>query len=156
MNTSLSRAVSLFVTCTLLLVSGTAALADDIKKTELYQRIRKNLDAVPAIDTHDHLRPFEEIPGRDVTDKGKGMTLRSIWQGSYYPWSNPLSPWPEGKAFEAGWEKGQHDFKDARATSFYRYVLPAFTDLYGVEFETMTPQQARELNDRIFENDKSD
>lgn len=140
----------------LLLSVAFAARGDDIKKTDLYKRIRASLDAVPAIDTHDHLRPFEEIPGRDVTDKGKGMTLHSIWQGSYYPWINPLSPWPEGKPFEVWWEKGQHDFKDARATSFYRYVLPAFTDLYGVDFETMTPEQARKLNDRIFENDKSE
>ena len=83
----------------LVLFAASATHADDIKKTDLYKRIRVSLDAVPAIDTHDHLRPFEEIPGRDVTDKGKGMTLRSIWQGSYYPWINPLSPWPEGKPF---------------------------------------------------------
>ncbi len=132
------------------------ATAEDVKKTELYQRIRKALDAVPAIDTHDHLRPFEEIPGRDLTDKGRGMTLRSIWGGSYYTWINPLSAWPEGKSFDVWWTKAKHDFADARATSFYRYVLPAFKDLYGIDFETMTDEQARELNDRIFENDKSD
>jgi uncharacterized protein len=131
-------------------------LADDIKQTELYRRIRASLDAVPAIDTHDHLRPFDEIPFRDVTDVGKGMTLRGIWQGSYYPWINPLSPWPEGKSFDVWWAKAKHDFADARATSFYRYVLPAFSDLYGVDFESMTDDQARELNRRIFENDKSD
>ena len=37
-----------------------------------------------------------------------------------------------------------------------RFVLPAFKDLYGIDFETMTDEQARELNDRIFENDKND
>ena len=151
--------VSCFFMCLSALAAITfphSAAAEDIKKSELYQRIRTALDAVPAIDTHDHLRPFEEIPGRDITDKGRGMTLRSIWGGSYYTWINPLSPWPEGKSFDDWWAKAKYDFTDARATSFYRYVLPAFKDLYGIDFETMTDEQARELNDRIFANDKSD
>ena len=33
----------------------------DIKTTPLYARIKSGLDAVPAIDTHDHLRPFGEM-----------------------------------------------------------------------------------------------
>src|SRR5262245_30548883 len=130
--------------------------AEDIKRSDLYRRIRTQLDAVPAIDTHDHLRPFDQIPFRDETDLGKGLTLHGVWQGSYYPWINPLSPWPEGKSFDVWWAKAKSDFADARATSFYRYVLPAFKDLYGIDFETMTDEQARELNNRIFENDKSD
>jgi uncharacterized protein len=129
---------------------------EDIKRTGIYRRIRAELDAVRAIDTHDHLRPFDEIPGRDLTDRGRGMTLHSVWAGSYYRWINPLSPWPEGAAFDAWWAKARHDFTDARATSFYRYLLPAFQDLYGVDFETMSDDQARQLNDRIFENYQSD
>ena len=42
------------------------------------------------------------------------------------------------------------------ATSSYRYLLPAFRDLYGVDFDTITPEQARLLNDRIFANYKDD
>jgi predicted TIM-barrel fold metal-dependent hydrolase len=130
--------------------------ADDVKKTETYRRIRAALDAVPAIDTHDHLRPFDDIPGRDLTDRGRGMTLHSVWAGSYYTWINPLSGWPEGKPFDDWWKVAKDDFDDARATSFYRYVLPAFKDLYGVDFESMTDEQARALNDKIFENYKDD
>ena len=72
------------------------AAADDIKRTDVYQADSRGLDAVPAIDTHDHLRPFDEIPGRDMTDRGRGMTLHSVWAGSYYTWINPLSAWPAG------------------------------------------------------------
>lgn len=129
---------------------------DDIKRTEVYKRIRAELDAVRAIDTHDHLRSFDEIPGRDLTERGRGMTLHSVWAGSYYGWINPLSPWPEGTSFDAWWAKAKHNFADARATSFYRYLLPAFQDLYGVDFEMMTDEEAKKLNDRIFENYKSD
>jgi uncharacterized protein len=128
------------------------AAADDIKKSELFARIKAAIDAVPAIDTHDHLRAFNEIPSRDETDRGLGMTLHSVWQGSYYPWTNKLSDWPKGASFDEWWKTAKHDFDDARATSFYRYLLPAFRDLYGVDFETMSDAQARELNDRIFGN----
>jgi hypothetical protein len=98
---------------------------------------------------------FLRLPTRDeeeVTDRGSGMTLHSVWRGSYYHWINPLTPWPVGEGFDAWWAKAQHDFKNARATSFYRYLLPAFRDLYGVDFDTITPEQARALNDRIFAN----
>jgi len=129
---------------------------EDIKRTEVYKRIRAELDAVRAIDTHDHLRPFDEIPGRDLTDRGRGVTLHSVWAGSYYTWINPLSAWPEGASFDAWWAKAKHNFADARATSFYRYLLPAFQDLYGVDFESLDDAGARQLNDRIFANYQSD
>src|SRR4029453_15831627 len=125
-------------------------MGGDIKRADIYRRIRVELDAVRAIDTHDHLRPFDEIPGRDLTDRGRGMTLHSVGAGSYYGWINPLSPWPEGATFDAWWAKGKHNFADARATSFYRYLLPAFQDLYGVDFETMSDEDAQKLNDRIY------
>lgn len=126
----------------------------DTKQTEAYQRIKSALDRVRAIDTHDHLRPFREIPGRVKTDQGEGMTLHSIFGTGYYRWINPLSPWQEGESFDQWWERAQHDFDNARATSFYRYLMPAFTDLYGVDFDTITTDQARELNQKVFANYK--
>ncbi len=130
--------------------------AADIKTTPLYARIKAALDLVPAIDTHDHLRPFGELPNLDTTDRGKGMTLHSIFAGSYFGGINRLAPWPEGKSFDDWWVVGQHDFDTARATSSYRYLLPAFRDLYGVDFDTITADQARTLNDRIFANYRDD
>ncbi|MFN0125966.1 MAG: amidohydrolase family protein [Verrucomicrobiales bacterium] len=129
---------------------GAGAL--DIKETATYRTIRAALDATPAIDTHDHLPPFGQIQGRVETERGPGMNLRSLWQSSYYTWFNPLSPWPESRRFDDWWSKAKHDFDNARATSFYRYQLAAFTDLYGVDFETLTDADAVRLNDRIFEN----
>ena len=124
----------------------------DIKKTALYRRVKAQLDAVPAIDTHDHLMPFEQIRGRVQTERGFGMSLYSLWQSSYYTWFNPLTAWPESGRFEDWWPKAKHDFTAARATGFYRYQLPAFTDLYGVDFDTMTDAEARVLDERIFRN----
>ena len=130
--------------------------ANDVKTTDVYTRIKASIDAVSAINTHDHLRPFEDIGNRNRTDRGEGMTLRSIWAGSYFPWIHSLEPWPKNGSFDTWWSKAQHNFTNARATSFYRYLLPAFQDLYGIDFDTITTQQARDLNDRIFENYKTD
>ena len=140
----------------LVLVATARTATADIKTTPLYQRIKAGLDGVSAIDSHDHLRPFNEIPNQDVTDRGRGVTLHSIFAGSYFGGINRLSPWPEGKSFDDWWKVGQHDFDTARATSSYRYLLPAFRDLYGVNFDTITADEARKLNDRIFENYKDD
>jgi predicted TIM-barrel fold metal-dependent hydrolase len=129
---------------------------DDIKTTEVYARIKKALDATPAIDTHEHLRPFDELPNRDKTPAGAGMTLHSIWAGSYYVWTNPLSAWPADGRFDTWWKEARDDFDDARATDFYRSMLPAFRDLYGVDFDTISDEQAAELNRRIFNNYRDD
>jgi uncharacterized protein len=141
-----------------LLVAALAhgASAADVKTTPLYGRIKAGLDAVSAIDSHDHLRPFNEIPNQDVTDAGRGVTLHSIFAGSYFGGINRLSPWAEGKSFGDWWKIAQRDFETARATSSYRYLLPAFRDLYGVDFDTITADEARRLNDRIFANYKDD
>ena len=139
-----------------LLVPNSSAVADDIKQTEIYKRLKASIDAVPAIDTHEHLRGFNEMPGRVRTPDGRGMTLYSVWAGSYYGWTNPLSPWPASGKFDDWWTTAQHNFDDARATSFYRYMLPAFRDLYGVDFDTITPKQAAQLNKKIFANYRND
>lgn len=59
------------------------SIAEDIKTTELYHRIKSSIDAVPAIDTHDHLQAFPNISGRVETPEGRGMTLQSLWSRSY-------------------------------------------------------------------------
>src|SRR5207253_1569439 len=106
----------------------------------------------PAIDTHDHLFPFEKLPGYVETDRGRGMNLAGLWHNSYYRSINPLAPWLPRGSFDEWWAKAKHDFDNARATGFYRYQLSAFQDLYGVDFDTITDAQARELNERIFTN----
>ena len=122
------------------------------RETPTGKRVKAYLDAVPAIDTHDHLWPFETLPGYVETDRGHGMNLSSLWRNSYYSWINPITAWKAGGAFDEWWVKAREDFQNARGTSFYRYQLPAFEDLYGIDFDRITDAQARELNDRIFKN----
>lgn len=134
------------------LVVGGFAQTLDTRKSPTYQRVKSHLAAIPAIDTHDHLHPFEILPGFVETDKGRGMNLSSLWRNSYYTWFNPITPWKAGGAFDEWWAKAKNDFTNARATSFYRYQLPAFKDLYGIDFDTITDAQARDLNNRVFKN----
>lgn len=129
-------------------------IAQGTRGTETYRAIIAELEKVPAIDTHDHLQPFERLPGYNETKQGKGMNLAGIWRNSYYTWYNPLTPWENGMEFDAWWGRAKLDFKNARSTSFYRYQLPAFEELYGVDFDRITDDEARELDRKIFENYK--
>lgn len=131
---------------------GPDAGAADTMARPFYRRMKRALDAVPAIDTHDHLRPFPEIPGRVMTERGEGMNLYGLWSNSYLPWIQAITPWTPGQTFESWWRVAEKDFHNVRATSFYRYQLPAYRDLYGVDFDTMTPAQAKDLDQRIFAN----
>ncbi|MDG2207166.1 MAG: hypothetical protein P8K78_04615, partial [Pirellulales bacterium] len=131
---------------------GLNASAADIKETQLYHRIKTKLDQVRAIDTHDHLRAFGKLPDRVDTDRGRGFNLYSIWAHSYLTRTTKITPWPSDGSFSTWWKQAHDDFDDAKATSFYRYLLPAFRDLYGVDFETMDDEEAPALNRRIFNN----
>src|SRR5262245_47729719 len=116
------------------------------------QRLLAHLRTVPAIDTHDHLWPFDRLPGYVETDRGKGMSLAGLWRNSYFSWVHPLTAWKPGGKLDDWWAKAKHDFADARTTSFYRYQAIAMKDLYGVDFDTVTDEQARDLDRRIYRN----
>jgi hypothetical protein len=131
---------------------GAFAGDSDARSSPSYLRFKHQLDAVAAIDTHDHLFPFDRLPSINETKQGRGVNLAGLWQNSYYRRFNPLTPWKAGMEFDDWWKVAKHDFKDARATSFYRYQLPALRDLYGVDFDRITDAQARELDRRIFEH----
>ncbi len=148
----LRPASGLLLALSLATAATTTAQPLDPKQTDTYRRLRAVIDRTPAIDTHDHPMPFELIRGRVNTPRGFGMTLHSLWSSSYYTWFNPLTPWPGSGRFDDWWPKAKHDFDNARATSFYRYQLPAFQDLYHVDFDAITDDQARRLNDQIFDH----
>jgi predicted TIM-barrel fold metal-dependent hydrolase len=150
------RTLALWSIALLVILPARGSSGEDIKKTELYARIKKVLDETKAIDTHEHLRRFEELPGRVQTPEGSGITLHSLWSQCYFSWTNPLSPWPQDGRFDTWWKEARDDFDDGRATGFYRSMLPAFRDLYGVDFDTITDEQAADLNRRIFNNYRDD
>ncbi len=120
---------------------------------ESYAVIKAHLDSIPAIDTHDHLWRFDELPGlREAADGSRVMNLSSIWQNSYLSWHNVLPAWQPRMEFRDWWARAKPAFDDVRAMSVYRYTLPAIRDLYGIDFEAITDEQAEALNSRITAN----
>src|SRR5262245_34020592 len=79
-----------------------------------YQRLLAHVRSVPAIDTHDHLWPFDKLPGFVETERGKGMNLAGLWRNSYYTWVHPLTAWKPGGKFADWWARAKHDFADAK------------------------------------------
>src|SRR5207247_4479608 len=132
--------------CPLLLPA--ALQAQTPRDSPTYQRLKTHLNSVAAIDTHDHLWPFDKLPGYVETEHGRGMNLASIWRNSYYTWVHPLTPWKPGMKFDDWWALAKNDFADARTASFYRYQVVALQDLYGIDFDRITDAQARDLNER--------
>ena len=149
------RHLPVLVVLAILLAGVLPARAEDPQVAAVYARLRATLDAVPAIDTHDHLWPFERLPGYRETKEGRGMNLASIWQNSYLGSSyGQITPWTPGGEFKDWWKEAKDDFDNVRSTSFYRYTLPAIKDLYGVDFDRITDEQAEEVNRQIFANYK--
>src|SRR4051794_37806237 len=71
---SISRkALRAVIACSVVIIASAQSI--DVKQTASYRRIKAVLDATPAIDTHDHLPPFERIAGRVQTERGPGVTL---------------------------------------------------------------------------------
>src|SRR5437660_462774 len=121
-------------------------------KHPTFIKLKAYLDSVPAIDTHDHLWPFDKLPGYEMTEHGKGMNLAGLWRNSYLSRVKQVTPWPAGGKFADWWPKAKHDFNDVRAVSFYRYQAVAIKDLYGIDFDAITDEQAADLDRRIFRN----
>src|SRR6266480_803424 len=63
------------------------------RETATYRGMKAHLDSIPAIDTHDHLWPFDKLPGYVETEHGKGMNLAGLWHNSYLRRVQPVTPW---------------------------------------------------------------
>lgn len=118
------------------------------------QRIRDHLDTVPLVDTHDHLYPYPLLSKMMGLEPGRSLNLASFWHRSYYRMLRPIPPWTPETKFEEWWPQAKAVFEVGKGTSFYRYLLPAFRDLYGVDFEHLSDEEARTLDRRISENYK--
>jgi len=146
------RVRAAFVLFAQVLLAASASHAEDVGKTDVYARIKAAVDAVSSINPHDHLRPFDQIPRAPEPEQA----LRQLWATSYFTWSHTLAPWPKSGSFDDWWNDTQRGFADARAASCYQYLLPAFRDLYGVDFDALAADEARKLSGRIYENSQSE
>lgn len=118
------------------------------------QALKTYFDGVRGIDTHSHLRPYRIF--REWSEARGGYTLPQLWANTYLSWIVPLPAWPPGSSIEDWWKRAEPVFDTARASSMYRYMLPAFQDLYGVDFNRVSAQQIRHLNDQVMANYRSE
>jgi predicted TIM-barrel fold metal-dependent hydrolase len=121
-------------------------------QTPSYQRMKTYLDSIPAIDTHSHLQPFDIVLPKVETARGFGANLAGLWHSSYYSWTDLLTPWKPRMSFDEWWAQGKENFVNTRTLGFYRAMRVAILDLYGIDFNTLTDEQARDLDNRLFEN----
>jgi uncharacterized protein len=144
------------LSCMLLacLAAGAPArtMAQSARTTPGYARMKAYLDAVPAIDTHDHLWPFARLSSNPQAPGSDAMNLHTFWRNSYSRWVGSYTERKPGEPFDAWWARARNDYVDARAMSFYRYQLPAIQDLYGIDYDRITDEQARDLDRRISEH----
>ena len=149
------RAAIVFVLSSVLFL-GRASAQKDHSVTPLpvsYARMKAFLDGVHAIDTHDHIWRFDEFPGRrEAADGTMVMNLCSIWQNSYLGAFNVVPMWPPRGDFARWWQSAKPALTNVRTMGVYRYTLPAIKDLYDVDFESITDEQAAALNERITAN----
>jgi hypothetical protein len=118
-----------------------------------YLRIKAYLDAIRSIDSHEHLRPFDDLPCLVETEWGRGANLYGQWASSYVmDRIGKLTPWSAKTPFREWWKQARSDFDNVRATSFYRTMWLAFLDLYDLDFDHITDDEAAGLDRRIFEN----
>ena len=109
------------------------------------------LDSIPAIDTHDHLWPFEKLPGYEMTENGSGDESRRPAQ--QLPHTGEASHAVDGGgSSRTGGPRRNTTLTTWRSVTFYRYQAVALKDLYGVDFDAITDDQAAELDRRIFRN----
>jgi predicted TIM-barrel fold metal-dependent hydrolase len=126
--------------------------AGETRSNATYKRIKAKIDAIPAIDTHAHLRPFASLQALTHTKDGPQVNLNGLFRASYLFAFEALPVWTVNDDFDTWWRRARHEFKNVRATSFYRYQLPAFQDLYGVDFDRLSDSEAKKLNARVVAN----
>ena len=98
------------------------------------------------------LTPLPVFPG--IRRLAARLALPDIWTSGYSV--GPLPRWTPGTRFDEWWRTASPVFDDARATSTYRYRLPAFGDLYGADFDVLTVDQARRVNQQVQDNYRSE
>src|SRR5512139_1290850 len=91
----------------------TPSEAQPTQQTATYRRIKAYLDSVPAINTHDHLWPFQRLSTGTAVKSPDAMNLYTLWKNSYYTCYNPLAERKPGEPFDSWWPRARDDFGDA-------------------------------------------
>ena len=120
-----------------------------VTKTKTYQRIKNAVDQIWIIDTHEHLqdeyrylkRPADFLAMLNYVASdliSSGMTFEQL---RYI--QDQKVPLPKR------WEVFQKYWKEIRFTGYSRAIRRSIQDLYGIDVDTLTPETAHLLNEKI-------
>ncbi|MCD6291436.1 MAG: amidohydrolase family protein [Anaerolineae bacterium] len=107
----------------------------------LRDRLAAVFDDTPIIDTHEHLRT-------DGDHAFNHMGLETVLRG-YFGWVVPGAANEEGLSPEAWWTRLRPALDRRRNLAFYRFLLPAFRDLHGLQDDELTDENWETLDQRI-------
>lgn len=117
-----------------------------MKKDQLWQDIRKEMDKIKVVDTHEHLG--KELPIFRPGKKQKMDLMRFI---SYsYLYGDLVSAGMKMVALNrVAWDDIKPHMESVSTTSYYRYLIKALQDLYGLEGDQLNDTNWEIISNRI-------
>jgi uncharacterized protein len=137
-----------------LLVAGLPAGDAAIQQTDVYRRLKAQIDQIRLVDTHEHLHseaarlkePADCLAvmlhyvESDLASAGLPLAPGDMWRVSLQDAKLP---------FDERWAQFKKYWPLVRLTGYGRALERSAADLYGVRLDKLTPQTGRELNRRI-------
>jgi len=126
-----------------------------MNRDSIREKIVGFIDAIPIIDTHEHIFPQRDVRGEKVhlfelmsngvMEYGEYIVLDLISSGM------PIPRWEEDLTAKDSWNRIKGYIKRIRGTSYYRAFLAALTDLLNLPYEEITEANWRKFSDCLRE-----
>jgi predicted TIM-barrel fold metal-dependent hydrolase len=121
--------------------------------TDLYKRIRREVDLIPIADAHDHIMERKDTLAREVDLFD--LFDRTYVKGDFVSAGMPADAWVREEFDpEEGWRRIRPYLDRVRNTSYYRALIGAFHDLYDFPDGDLSDDNWRALSDKIHDANK--
>jgi len=136
-----------FLAAALVLTAGCARV-----KTSAADRLRKFIDTIPVVDTHEHQRSYPEYDGHDV--HFYTLLNHSYLRFDLYSAGAPVIEQERviGGDLDSLWKTYGPYLDFTRNTSYYGHFLEGFRVLYGYGEKEFTDEGVKSLSAEIAEN----
>lgn len=121
-------------------------------KDNLWQEVREEIDKVPIVDTHEHLG--KELPIFRPSKKIKLNLMRFIAYSYLYGdlVSSGMKPIALNRL---AWEDVKPYLESVRTTVYYRYLIRALQDFYGLDGEVITDTNWKTISNQIAQKNEN-
>jgi uncharacterized protein len=156
LKTSVRVLVQAWLAMLLLFAGSLCAGETAIQQTDVYRRLKTEIDEIRLVDTHEHLPSEAERLKKpadclaimlhyvesDLVSAGLPRSGGDAWRIGLQDAKLP---------FDQRWAQFQEFWPDVRLTGYGRALERSARDLYGVRLDTLTPETGKELNARMAE-----